>query len=52
MQDITRIYHNVDDGFVSKIFFANTGVLTSLIFAKDAAGTRPASARPISLTDR
>ena len=33
MQDITRIYHNVDDGFVSKIFFANTGLLTSLIFA-------------------
>ena len=33
MQDITRIYHNVDDGFVSKIFIANTGLLTSLIFA-------------------
>jgi signal transduction histidine kinase/CheY-like chemotaxis protein len=33
MQDITRIYRNVDDGFVSKIFFVNTGILTSLIFA-------------------
>jgi len=33
MQDITRIYHNVDNGFVNKIFFVNTGVLTSLIFA-------------------
>lgn len=33
MQEITHIYHNVDDGFVNKIFFANTGLLTSLIFA-------------------
>ncbi|MBS1659684.1 MAG: response regulator [Bacteroidetes bacterium] len=33
MQDIARIYRNVDNGFVNKIFFANTGILTSLIFA-------------------
>ena len=33
MQEITRIYHNVDNGFVSNIFFVNTGILTSLIFA-------------------
>jgi len=33
MQNITRIYRNVDNGFVNKIFFVNTGVLTSLIFA-------------------
>ena len=33
MQEITRIYHNVDDGFVSKISVANLGVLSSLIFA-------------------
>ena len=33
MQDITRIYRNVDNGFVNKIFFVNTGILTSLIFA-------------------
>jgi signal transduction histidine kinase/DNA-binding response OmpR family regulator len=33
MQDITRIYRNLDNGFVSKIFFVNTGILTSLIFA-------------------
>jgi signal transduction histidine kinase/CheY-like chemotaxis protein len=33
MQDITRIYRNLDYGFVNKIFFVNTGILTSLIFA-------------------
>ena len=33
MQEITRIYHNVDDGFVGKISVANLGVLSSLIFA-------------------
>lgn len=33
MQDITRIYRNMDNGFVNKIFFVNTGILTSLIFA-------------------
>jgi signal transduction histidine kinase/DNA-binding response OmpR family regulator len=33
MQDITRIYHGIDNGFVSKVFFVNTGVLASLIFA-------------------
>ena len=33
MEDINRIYHNVDNGFVNKIFFVNTGILTSLIFA-------------------
>jgi len=33
MQDISRIYHNADNGFVNKVFFVNTGILTSLIFA-------------------
>jgi signal transduction histidine kinase/DNA-binding response OmpR family regulator len=33
MEDLARIFRNVDNGFVNKIFFVNTGILTSLIFA-------------------
>lgn len=33
MQEIARIYHNTDSGYVNKILFVNTGILTALIFA-------------------